>query len=63
MSNPANGAQMRVLIVEDIPQILRVVRQGLEEEGFAVDTATGKLAPTGQVVETGSPSCIIFARA
>ena len=30
---------MRVLIVEDIPQILRVVRQGLEEEGFAVDTA------------------------
>jgi DNA-binding response OmpR family regulator len=31
---------MRVLIVEDIPQILRVVRQGLEEEGFAVDSAT-----------------------
>ena len=30
---------------------------------FTVDTATGKLTPTGQVVETGSPSCIIFARA
>lgn len=31
---------MRILIVEDNPQILRVIRQGLEEEGFAVDTAT-----------------------
>jgi 6-phosphogluconolactonase len=30
---------------------------------FRVDERTGKLAPTGQVVETGSPSCIIFARA
>jgi 6-phosphogluconolactonase len=30
---------------------------------FRVDAATGKLAPTGQTVETGSPSCIIFAHA
>jgi len=30
---------------------------------FAVDQATGKLTPTGRVVETGRPSCIIFARA
>ena len=30
---------------------------------FRVDQATGKLTPTGRVVETGSPSCIIFARA
>jgi 6-phosphogluconolactonase len=30
---------------------------------FRVDERTGKLMPTGQVVETGSPSCIIFARA
>ena len=30
---------MRVLLVEDAPPILRAVRQGLEEEGFAVDTA------------------------
>jgi 6-phosphogluconolactonase (cycloisomerase 2 family) len=30
---------------------------------FRVDTVTGKLTPTGLVVETGSPSCIIFARA
>ena len=31
---------MRVLLVEDTLPILRAVRQGLEEEGFAVDTAT-----------------------
>ena len=30
---------------------------------FRVDAETGKLAPTGQTVETGSPSCIIFAHA
>ncbi len=31
---------MRVLLVEDSPHIVRAVRQGLEEEGFAVDVAT-----------------------
>ncbi|HEY6257577.1 MAG TPA: lactonase family protein [Xanthobacteraceae bacterium] len=30
---------------------------------FRVDQSSGKLAATGQVVQTGSPSCIIFARA
>jgi 6-phosphogluconolactonase len=30
---------------------------------FRVDAETGRLTPTGQTVETGSPSCIIFARA
>jgi 6-phosphogluconolactonase len=30
---------------------------------FRIDSATGKPTPTGLVVETGSPSCIIFARA
>jgi len=29
---------------------------------FRVDQKTGKLTPSGQVIETGSPSCIIFAR-
>ena len=28
---------------------------------FRVDEATGKLAPTGHVVKTGSPSSIVFA--
>ena len=31
---------MRVLLVEDSPPIVRAIRQGLEEEGFAVDVAT-----------------------
>ncbi len=31
---------MRVLLVEDTQAILKAVRQGLEEEGFAVDVAT-----------------------
>jgi DNA-binding response OmpR family regulator len=31
---------MRVLLVEDHKPMLRALRQGLEEEGFAVDTAT-----------------------
>ena len=30
---------MRVLLVEDQPSLLKALRQGLEEEGFAVDTA------------------------
>jgi 6-phosphogluconolactonase len=30
---------------------------------FRVDQTSGKLTPTGLVVPTGSPSCIIFARA
>ncbi len=30
---------------------------------FRVDQQTGKLTATGQVVETGSPSCILFSRA
>lgn len=28
---------------------------------FRIDAATGKLSGTGQIIETGSPSCIIFA--
>ena len=31
---------MRVLLVEDHQPLVRALRQGLEEEGFAVDTAT-----------------------
>ncbi len=30
---------MRILLVEDQIQMVRMIRQGLEEEGFAVDTA------------------------
>src|SRR5436190_7080801 len=37
---PPEGRSVRVLLVEDTPAILKAVRQGLEEEGFAVDVAT-----------------------
>jgi 6-phosphogluconolactonase len=30
---------------------------------FRIDQQTGKPAATGQVIETGSPSCILFSRA
>jgi len=33
------GARVRVLLIEDHKPILRSLRQGLEEEGFAVDVA------------------------
>ena len=29
---------------------------------FSVDGATGRLTPTGQVIETGSPVCMIFGK-
>src|SRR5207245_1067219 len=34
------GWNMRVLLVEDHRPMVRALRKGLEEEGFAVDTAT-----------------------
>jgi DNA-binding response OmpR family regulator len=36
----ARRPAMRILVVEDQLPMLRALRQGLEEEGFAVDTAT-----------------------
>jgi 6-phosphogluconolactonase (cycloisomerase 2 family) len=28
---------------------------------FRINQKTGKLTPTGQIIETGSPTCIAFA--
>src|SRR6478609_11841963 len=36
----AGVCPVRILIVEDQLPLLKALRQGLEEEGFAVDTAT-----------------------
>jgi DNA-binding response OmpR family regulator len=36
---PPEGPAVRVLLVEDQLTLLKALRQGLEEEGFAVDTA------------------------
>lgn len=52
---------MRVLLIEDSPPIVRAVRQGLEEEGFAVDVATD--ADEGDVkARTTSYDVIILDR-
>src|SRR5438105_13507049 len=40
LNSDLGGQAVRVLLVEDTQPILRAVRQGLEEEGFAVDVAT-----------------------
>src|SRR6476661_2183895 len=36
----SGGRSVRVLLVEDHQPLVRALRQGLEEEGFAVDVAT-----------------------
>ena len=38
-SKPQEGRAVRVLLVEDYKPLVRSLRQGLEEEGFAVDVA------------------------
>jgi two-component system OmpR family response regulator len=38
-SRPAEETDLRVLIVEDEPDLLRLLEQSLREEGYAVDTA------------------------
>jgi two-component system alkaline phosphatase synthesis response regulator PhoP len=39
MSLPTSPASARILVVDDDPQIVRLVRSYLEQAGFAVDTA------------------------
>jgi len=52
---------VRILLIEDSPPIVRAVRQGLEEEGFAVDVATD--ADEGDVkARTTSYDVIILDR-
>src|SRR5262245_55115518 len=38
-AEPEESLDMRVLLIEDHKPLVRALRQGLEEEGFAVDTA------------------------
>jgi two-component system OmpR family response regulator len=40
MLAPAKNPSMRILVVEDEPDLLRSIAQALREEGYAVDTAT-----------------------
>ena len=49
---------MRVLVVEDEPELLRVVGQALREEGYAVDgAADGREGLFRRRAGTTTPSC------
>ena len=61
---PTQGHTPRFFTLDPIGDLLYAAN--LESHSivaFRVDQKTGKLTPSGQVIETGSPSCIIFARA
>lgn len=60
---PTGGRTPRFFTLD--PSGERLYAANLESHNivvFRVDRETGKLAVTGQIVETGSPSCILFAR-
>lgn len=50
---------MRVLLVEDTLPILRAIRQGLEEEGFAVDVATDGEEADAKCRSTGYDAIVL----
>src|SRR5947199_10215505 len=39
LTNSTRGQPVRLLLIEDHKPLVRALRQGLEEEGFAVDVA------------------------
>lgn len=55
------GAKPRFLTLDPTGRMLVVANEDSDTiVFFALDRGTGALAPTGQVVETGSPVCIVF---
>ncbi len=58
----AQGAMPRFFALDPSGKFLYVANQGSDTiVAFRVDQATGALTPTGDVVRTGSPVCIVFA--
>ncbi|CAA2158598.1 6-phosphogluconolactonase [Methylobacterium brachiatum] len=58
---PAGGAKPRFITLDPTGQTLLVANEDSDTiVSFAVDQVTGALARTGQVVETGSPVCVVF---
>lgn len=56
------GAMPRFFALDPSGNFLYAANQGSDTiVTFRVDRATGALAPTGQVVQSGSPVCIVFA--
>jgi 6-phosphogluconolactonase len=60
---PTQGHTLRFFTLDPTGGLLYAANLESHTVAFRVDRTSGKLTPTGQVVETGSPSCIIFARA
>jgi 6-phosphogluconolactonase (cycloisomerase 2 family) len=61
---PGGGAKPRFITLDPAGTALVVANEDSDSiVFFAIDAETGTLTPTGQVVETGSPVCVIFADA
>lgn len=60
---PTRGETPRFFALDPSGTFLYVANQGSDTiVTFRIDPNEGSLAATGQVIETGSPSCIVFAR-
>jgi 6-phosphogluconolactonase len=58
---PAQGRTPRFFGLDPPGSFLYAANQGSDTiVTFRVDQGSGKLTPTGQIVKTGSPSCIVF---
>jgi len=58
---PTQGKTPRFFALDPAGAILYVANQDSDTiVAFRVDAQTGKLAATGQVIKTGSPSSIVF---
>jgi 6-phosphogluconolactonase (cycloisomerase 2 family) len=61
---PTQGDTPRAIALNPSGRFLYAANQGSHTiVAFRVDAATGTLSPTGQVVETGSPSTMVFTPA
>ncbi|MDQ2787240.1 MAG: lactonase family protein [Chloroflexota bacterium] len=59
---PTQGTMPRFFALDPAGQFLSVANQGSDTiVAFRVDRTTGMLNPTGDIVQTGSPVCIVFA--
>jgi 6-phosphogluconolactonase (cycloisomerase 2 family) len=58
---PTQGKTPRFFAIEPSGTFLYAANQNSDTiVTFRLDQSTGKLTPTGQVVKTGSPVCIVF---
>jgi 6-phosphogluconolactonase (cycloisomerase 2 family) len=58
---PTQGDTPRAIALDPSGRFLYAANQASDTiVGFRVDEASGKLSPTGQTVQTGSPSSMVF---